>query len=419
MSVNAFTYEDVGVVLNAIYALATGTDTTGVPNYGDFTSVATKTLKLGTEKIMGAITYVLSKTIFSERPYEAKFKMLELDPVEWGNVVRKINFADGASTTPETTYDPNVTGVSGDQTELTRQSYGAQSPLDPWFGKDATVVQTNFYGSAVASDSYKIREEALRGAFRSPEELAAFLNSLMTFINNRHEQFIESLARGAMANFILGRNKAAAAEADKHTVVHLLTEYNDQTELGLTAKTVYQPENFKPFMQWVYARVASISDMMTERTILHHTTIGKNGNLVLRHTPKRDQRILMYAPIQHMTAARVLADTYHDTYLKDTGIELVNYFGNVDTPQSVKGGFTYLNPNGNGDLIEVTESDAETVNNIYGLILDRNAVGYMRQNTRVLTSPFNPADQSYTLWWHLAGKWVNDFSENGVLLLLD
>ena len=419
MSVNSLTYEDVSNVLYAVYSLATGTDPTQVANYGDFTSVATKTLQLGTEKIMNALTYVLSKTIFSERPYEAKFKLLELDPVEWGNIVRKINFADGAYAMPETTYDPlNGTDPTA-QTEIRRQSGGAPSPIDPWYGKDATVIQTNFYGTAVAADSYKIREEALRGAFQSPEELAAFLNSLMTFINNRHEQFVESLARGAMANFILGRNKASSSETARQTVVHLLSEYNTQTGLTLTATTVYQPDNFKPFMQWVYARVAAISDMMTERTIMHHTELSKNGLQVLRHTPKRDQRILMYAPIQHMTAARVLADTYHDTYLRDTGIELVNYFGNVSTPQSVTGGFTYLNPDGSGTLIEVDDTDAETVNNIYGLILDRNAVGYMRQTTRVLTSPFNPADQSYTIWWHLAGKWVNDFSETGVLLLLD
>ena len=92
MSVNNLTYEDVGQILGAIYYYATGLSTPdGSVNYGDFTSVATKTLATGTEKVMNALTQVLSKTIFSERPYDAKFKSLELSQIEWGNIVRKIN----------------------------------------------------------------------------------------------------------------------------------------------------------------------------------------------------------------------------------------------------------------------------------------------------------------------------------------
>lgn len=426
MSVNQLNYEDVTTMLHAIYGLATGmSDPSDPPILGDFTSVATKTLALGTEKIMNALTQVLSKTIFAERPYEAKFRSLELDQVEWGNIVRKINFADGSISTPETTYDPTAGGMFPTQGEVERMGEGADSPFSPWNGKDPAVVQTNFYGTATAADSYKIRETALMGAFRGPEELAAFISSLMTFINNRHEQFIETLARGALDNYILGKEMTDLADAAKGKmhVVHLLTEYNEQTELSLTAKTVYQPENFKPFMAWVYARIASVSDMMTERSNMFHTDLIKsmgdnNPSLyVLRHTPKRDQKVLLYAPLQHMSAARALADTYHDSYLRYTDVELINYFQMVKYPQNVSGDFTYLNPNGDGTLLESEEP--RTIQNIFGLIVDRNTVGYMRQNTRVLTSPYNPADQSYTLWWHLAGKWVNDFSENGCLFLLD
>lgn len=426
MSVNQLNYEDVTNILYAIYGLATGMyETANPPTLGDFTSVATKTLALGTEKIMNALTQVLSKTIFAERPYEAKFRSLELDQVEWGNIVRKINFADGGAPTSETTYDPTAGGRFTDQGELERMGDGADSPFSPWYGKDPAVVQTNFYGTATAADSYKIRETALMGAFRGPEELAAFISSLMTFINNRHEQFIETLARGALGNYILGKEMTDIADAAKGKlhVVHLLTEYNTQTGLNLTATTVYQPDNFKPFMAWVYGRIASVSDMMTERSNMFHTDLiksldGTNTPLyVLRHTPKRDQKVLLYAPIQHMSAARALADTYHDSYLRYTDVELINYFQMVKYPQNVAGDFTYLNPNGDGTLLESEEPS--TIQNIFGLIVDRNTVGYMRQNTRVLTSPYNPADQSYTLWWHLAGKWVNDFSENGCLFLLD
>ena len=358
---------------------------------------------------------------------------VELSQVEWGNIVRKINFADGADAFPEPTYDPD----GGNGEDPFRFAYGSDvyvngMQVSPWTGKDPAVIQTNFYGTSVTADPYKIRETALMGAFKGPEELMSFINNLMTFINNRHEQFVETLARGALVNYILGKELTdqtdTSAGKTKYHVVHLLSEYNTQTGLSLTATTVYQPDNFPAFMKWVFGRVAGISDLMTERSNLFHTDLVKTLDFgggevkdlyVLRHTPKRDQKVLLYAPTQHMYAARALADTYHDTYLRYADVELVNHFGDLSSPQKVIGNCQYLNPNGNGALLQSDLSGEVTVDKIFGLILDRNTVGYMRQNTRVLTSPFNPVDQSYTIWWHLAGKWVNDFSENGCLFLLD
>ena len=66
-------------------------------------------------------------------------------------------------------------------------------------------------------------------------------------------------------------------------MLHLLTEYKALTGLSdLTAQTVYQPANFKPFMQWVFARISTISNLMTERSEMFQTVV--NNMHILRLT---------------------------------------------------------------------------------------------------------------------------------------
>lgn len=428
MGVNSLQYQDVCNAMIYLYRMVTqDADPLQVLqldtiHYDDFISIADTTMKGGLDPVINAISQMLSKTIFSIRPYEAKFKILEMDNLQWGNVVRKINYADRTPWTYEETYQ----GMNHD--------YNSSWIPNPWVGSEFYAVQSNFYGTATQADSFVVREEALRGAFKGPEEFAGWLNGAMTYMENRHNQFVETLARSAVNAFIMGRywtDTQASTPPKNYATIHLLSEYNTQTGQSLTTTTVYAPQNFKPFMQWVFGRIAAISDMMTERsekyqTPLHYTDVNIPLDLpVLRHTPKADQNLLLYAPIQHMSAARALADTYHDSYLKYTNVEFVNYWQNIHNPENVYANtFSWTHWN-DGQAAQVTSSDwasgedGITVSNVFGLLTDRNAVGYMRQNVRVDASPYNAADQSYTLWWHLAGKYVNDFTEKGVLLLLD
>lgn len=445
--VNDLEVKDVALILGAIYAKATGepllwgADDTGA-FYDHFVSIAQKTLRNGTDPVMNALSQVLSKTVFAVRPYEAKLKILEMDNIQWGNIVRKINYADHI---PVGSYsDSQIAGQFGldfsDPTYLEGRINGTAPDVyaafgaNPWTGRDIAAVQTNFYGTEVAAESFKIRDEALRGAFKGPEEFSAFINGAMTYMQNRHEQFIETLARGAVINYIMGRYVQGNVGPDRmpDRTIHLLTEYNRETGLSLTATTVMQPENFKPFMAWVFGKIAAISDMMTERsskyaTPLYATVPGQAGLKypVLRHTPKRDQKLLLYSPIQHMSAARALADTYHDNYLKYTDVEFVNFWQDINEPDKItltnNDSIGYTSETGSGALENYVPQgdDGVTTPPIFGVLFDRNALGYMRQNVRVLTSPYNAADQSYTIWWHEAGKYVNDFTEKGVVLLLD
>lgn len=402
MSVNTMSFEQIATVLNSIVHQATGQNVITPTNTAEFVSVANTALSLGNDAVMNAISSVLARTIFSIRPYSAKFVGLEKDLPRWGAYMRKLSIADSDWADDEAykypvTYDASENPPTGDG-----------GVVDQWKIKKPNVLQTNFYGASVFGDHITIFEDQLESAFRSPEELGSFLSMIMTNMSNRIEMARDGIARGLVANMI----GTLVTENDANRVVHLLTEYNAQTGLTLTAQSVYAPENFPAFMKWVYARIAQISDLMTENSLMYQTVI--TGKPVLRHTPVQNQKIYLYSPARHQMDARVLADTYHDTYLRYADVESVNYWQSIKTPDAVNVSPVYTSAAG-----AVVNRDPVSKAGIFGLIFDEDAMGYALLDRRMIPTSVNASGIYRNLWWHFKGKVFQDNTEKAVVLLLD
>lgn len=402
MSVNTMTFQQISTVLNSIVHQATGQNTITPTNTAEFVSVANTALSLGNDVVMNAISSVLARTIFAIRPYSAKFVGLEKDLPRWGAYMRKLSIADSDWADDEAYKYP----VAYDASE--NPPTGDGEMVDQWKIKKPNVLQTNFYGASVFGDHITIFEDQLESAFRSPEELGSFLSMIMTNISNRIEMARDGIARGLVANMI----GALLTENDANRVVHLLTEYNAQTGLTLTAQSVYAPENFPAFMKWVYSRIAQISDLMTENSLLYQTVI--TGKPVLRHTPVQNQKVYLYSPARHQMDARVLADTYHDTYLRYADVESVNYWQSIKTPDAVNVSPMYTSTAG-----AVVNGDAVSKSGIFGLIFDEDAMGYALLDRRMIPTNVNASGIYRNLWWHFKGKIFQDNTEKAVVLLLD
>ena len=100
MAVNLMSMEDSHAFLTALYEQATGAQLASADT-APFTTVATTLLQQGYDEIIGALSQVISRTIFSSRQYSAKFKGLEADAERWGAIVRKINYVDGGIETDQ------------------------------------------------------------------------------------------------------------------------------------------------------------------------------------------------------------------------------------------------------------------------------------------------------------------------------
>lgn len=388
---NSLSLNQIGTILNTIVTQATGEEQLTPTNTSEFITVAQTGLLTGDENLMSAISQVLSRTIISNRPYSRKFKGLEADSIMYGNHVRKINYIDGEW--QDNGYLPITNGVAVDD----------QKPVKPG------VLQTNFYGQNDYEVQWTIFRNQLHVAFSSPEELGAFITGQIQNISDRIEQKHEALSRMVIANLVAGIKTIGNADQE----VHLLTEYNAETGLALTAQSVYQPDNFAPFMRWVYAKIAQISSMMTERSQIFHQNV--TGKAIKRHTPVADQRIYLYAPLRYKADTNVLATTYNEDYLRMSVTETVNYWQAIETPGSINVKPTYMGTDG----ALVTPSAAVKVDNLFGVIMDREAAGYTICNQRSTTAPFNGEGEYQNFWQKFTDRYWNDFTENAVILLLD
>lgn len=390
MAVNDLSFNQISTVLNEIVSQATGIKGQAPLNTSEFVSVAQTALKCGYDPLLASISQVLSRTIFSIRPYYRKLGGIQVDNIRWGNIVRKLQISDG-------TWDNDVRFelVDGESVDM----YKVNKP---------NVLQTNFYGANVYETDYDIYRDQLDNAFNGPDEFARFMSMIVTNVTDRIEQAHENLARATIANFIGG-----VVSSRPNSVIHLLTEYNTLTGLSLTPTTVYQPDNYKGFIQWVYSRVATVSAMMTERSQLFQTQI--TGKPINRHTPYRNQRMFMYAPARYQIEASTLANTFNDNYLKMSYNETVNFWQSIDAPDSINVQPSYMDNTG-----KIVTPDAPiSVDNLFGVIFDEEALGYTVINQWSAPTPFNAKGGYSKVYYHFTDRFWNDFTEKGVVFLLD
>lgn len=393
MAINDLSFNQVATLLNAITSQATGQTELTPTNTNEFVSLATTALKTGYDPLATAISQVLSWTIFSERPYTAKFKGLKVSNQQYGNIVRKLNIVDKPAK-----EDARFNLVDG--AVVAPSMFSVNKP---------EILQTNFYGANVFSRDYTLYKDQLDCAFRSPDEFQRFISMVVRNTQDKIEQDRENLARATLANFIGG----IAAENNADRVVHLLTEYNAATGKALTNVTVYEPENFPAFMAWVYARIGEISELMTERSQKFQTIV--NNKNINRHTPAAFQRLYLSTAKMLQYDSMVLANAFHDNYLKYADFERVNFWQSIDDRQTINVKASYLGADG---LIK-TQEKAAKVENIFGIIFDDEALGFTEVNEWSQPSPFEASGGYTTFWYHFTLRFWNDYTEKAVLLLLD
>lgn len=387
---NDLNYTQISAILNGIMEQATGVKTIAPVNTNEFVTVGQLALKMGYDPLLNAISQVLTRTIFSIRPYTAKFRGVEVSKQRFGAMTRKLQMLDSEFET-----DERFELVEGESVDM----YKVRKPK---------VLQTNFYGQNVYQKHYTIFKDQLDLAFTGPAQLAEFWSMVTQNIYDIIEQSKETMRRMTLANFVAGKYIG-----DSTNVIHLVSEYNTAAGTAFTPQEILQPSNFKAFIQWTFARIEQISAMMTERTNLFHVNlVGKEK--LMRHTPVRKQKVFLYNPLKSMVESMVLADTYHDTFLKFADNESVNYWQSVSTPDELNIAPVYLGTNG-----QLIEGGATQINGIFGVIFDEEALGTTVVNEWSAPTPLNAAGGYSNIYFHWTMRYWNDFLENGVLLMLD
>ena len=402
---NSLTFEQISTVLNDISQQATGQKSLAAVDTSQFVAQAHTALQTGYDRVIGSISQVLDKTIFSTRPYSAKFKGLRKTNQQWGDHVRKLAMIDD-----DWENDERITTANADG-----------SAVDMYKIKKGKVLQTNFYGGQVFQRHRTYFKDQLDQAFRSPEEFAQFIAMYTQNSMDMIEQCHENMARMCVVNMIGAKNYwqvRSESTSDQHKdytglhVVKLVTMYNSENGTKLTADTVKQADNFVKFYKWACAKILSFSDKMTERSALYHANI--KDKIVMRHTPKNRQQLYVYSPDARLIDTTVLSDTYHNEFLKLDTYEKLNFWQNIETPSGINITSSVMQATG-----VVAKTEEETVSNIFAVLTDEEAMGLTTIRQWSSTTPFNSAGGYWNVFYHFTDRYWNDLTENCLVFVLE
>lgn len=389
MAANNLTFEQSAAFLTDLYEQATGLKALAVTDTASFTTVAQTVLKTGYDNVINAISQVLSRTIFSVRPYTAKFKGIMVDNERFGGWVRKINYID----------KPVVNEESYPLTD--GQSY------DPWVIRKPEVLQTNFYGGQGYEDFITMFTWQLDVAFSGPDEFSRWAAGVFQNINDKLEQFREAEARSTLINFIAGKKAG-----DTGNVINVLQQYYNETGTTLTPANMYADANYVPFAKWLYSYVDRLTRLLSERSAKYHINITDKS--IMRHTPADKLKGYMSARTLSAINSIALPSVYGSDRLKMIDWESVNYWQSIDSPESINATPTYLKEDGT-----LETGSALVINNVMGVLFDEEALGLTIINEIMAASPLNPRTLSTNYYWHMVSRTYNDFTENGIVLVAE
>lgn len=396
---NDLTFNQMSTILNAIMTQATGIAPLAVTDTSSFVTAGQEALKAGYDTLSTAISQVLSKTIFSIRPYTSKFKGMEMTVQQYGNITRKLSPVDKGFVN-DPAIDPTVIVDGG--------------TVDPYVISKPLVQQMNWYGMEVYKKPLTIYDWQLDQAFSGPDQFASFISMMMQNTSDMLEQARETTKRMTLVNLI----GAILGNYSTNQQIQLVTEYN--TYIGASPALTWADicadnAKYQHFMRFAYARIASVASMLTERSAKYHVSL--TGKTIMRHSPYADQRLYMLAQEKYSMEAQVLADAFHDNYLRYADVETVNFWQAIDTPDEINVTPAYLETTGvNAGTIQ--KGAAVNQAGIFAVLTDRESCGIVQMNERARTA-YNARGEYTNYFFSVCERYFNDFTENAVVFTLD
>lgn len=396
---NDLTFNQLSTILNAILVQANGTSSIVVTDTSSFVTGGQEALKAGYDTLSTAISQVLSKTIFSVRPYSARFKGMEMSIQQYGNMMRKLSVIDKAFEDDDS-IDPTVIVDGG--------------TVDPFVINKPLVQQENFYGREVYKKVLTIYDWQLDQAFSGPDQFASFIGMMMQNASDMLEQARENTKRMTLTNLI----GAIIGNYSTNQQIQLVTAYN--TYIGASPALTWADicgdnSHYQRFMRFAYARIAATAALFTERSAKYHVSLS--GQTIMRHTPYADQRLYMLGQERYDMEAQVLADAFHDNYLKLADVETVNFWQAINSPDEIYVTPSYLETTG-GNAGTIQKGAAVNQSGIFAVLMDRDACGVVQMNERARTA-YNPRGEYTNYFFSVCQQYFNSFTENAVVFTLD
>ena len=428
MSINR---KDGYALMNAVMAQLTGQDTFSVIDAQGFMDAGKIAMTYSTDEIFNALTIVGARLFTATRPYKAPLWLIDsISSGYFNNRIRKISYystwalPSGAFNTDLMTNFADGYGndASGESPAGTKDQY-EQHPVHP--------LEMNFANSTVWQDCITRYEDQIKIAFSGEDEWARFWAGVLTEKGNDIEQRKEAhnrttlLSRMAIAGAI---GDSTSAINTLGTVVDLTAAFNAKfgtTYTGAQLRTTY----LKEFLAFFISEFKIVSNMMTKRSLFYHAapklTLADGDHYILRHTPKSEQRFMMYTPLWEQAKAQVMPEIFNTEYLQPEQFESVDFWQTFSLADSDKAAvdFKVTVPGWLEDMITSGQTTVDTAyeftsDYVVGVLFDKDAVLTDFQFEAARTT-YPEARKNYVNTWFDFGLGsVGDPSENFVVFVM-
>lgn len=421
----ALTPQDCYALMNTLVAEATGQSDISVVDLSSFVSAGEKVLATGTENTLNALSLVLGRTVIAVRPYKAKLASIQaMETGEYTHRFRKISYYSrnalptGAWNTQ--LYPENLFQGKTNAQDTTSDH---ESTKSMWVQNQPQPLEMNFAGSDVWDESTTVYEKQLKPAFRDPAVFAQFVAGIMTEKANDIESQKEAFNRISILNKI-GSIMLQGTAAQK---VNLTAAFNTEFGTNYTSaqlRTTY----LKEFLAFFVSTFKLASDRLTERSLAYHLDIPKSATNpetgaaetlhILRHTPKADQKALLYNPLFVKAKAWVMPEIFNPEYLNIDNYEGVDFWQSNYDEDARPAVNVYP---AIYDTVTGTQIKGDQVNVPYvvGLLFDRDAILTDFQIEDASSTPLEARKQYRNIWWHFSKNAINDPTENAILFYMD
>lgn len=325
------TVNDAYQIMNLVVKQATGQQSIAVTDLSSFVSAGETVLATGMENVFNSLSLVLNRTLIAARPYKGKLTLMnEVNTDAYSARVRKISFYS-KNALPSGEFNTNLftnlaegfTAGENKDAEGTPQSTKSQ-----WEQHQPVPLEMNFAGQSTWQDCITMYENAIKTAFRGPEEFNAFVAGYLTEHANDIESQKEAWNRMNLLNKIASVYDMSADMPS--SVVNLTKEFNDKFGTNYSSaelRTTY----LKEFLAFFVARFKEDSSHMTERSLNYHwspaKSVGGVSYNLLRHTPYKRQHVYLFEDLFVEAQANVLPAIFNPEYLDiKTQYEAVGYW---------------------------------------------------------------------------------------------
>ena len=406
----SFAIKDAYAVMNALARQATAQADISVVDHQSFIDAGTKTLATGTENVLNSIARTITAVVMQSRPYKGKFSLINASENQWNTRLAKISFYSSDN-------DPSGAFNTDLNTNIATGNAENSGAGSMWEQKLPRVVERFYLSEAAWDKFYTTPLVQLQNAFNEESTFVAFMNGVMTEIQNDIESTLESRNRALVADriagvYLLNKKKVLGDE----TVVNFTTYFNKKCGTNYTTKEILT-EHLTELSELITSKLQIDVDRLEERSVKYHDpmTVEDNGvnYSVLRYTPRGKVKAFWFDELWKDAKTRVMPSIFNKEYINPEMGEKVQYWqSNKNDDDRMKIKCKPALPD--GAVSENVELDV-----VLGIIFDEDAIASINQFNGAYTTPVNARKLYTNTFYHYKFGAVQDYTENSIIYIMN